>query len=238
MIETLIDIVYLAAAALFIFRDETLAVARRTARQGNRLSSHCDAHRRSGNAVCGAHSDACRNVDRRRDWGWARRLAGASGRNDFDAGDGRSAQWVRWPGLYTGSRRGDGAVYRRRFRKKRPPRLSRWMHFDIPIGITVLLSILIGTVTFSGSFIAVGKLSGKISGNPISFPGMRLLTLLLGLGRTGRHCDGGHECRLVSRVHATRFVVRSGRSLHGLSFGHLAGDPYRRRRYARGGCAV
>ena len=54
--------------------------------------------------------------------------------------------------------------------------------FDGPIGFTILLSILIGTVTFSGSFIAVGKLSGKISGNPISFPGMRLLTLLMAIG--------------------------------------------------------
>jgi NAD(P) transhydrogenase subunit beta len=53
--------------------------------------------------------------------------------------------------------------------------------FDVGIGITVFLSVIIGVVTFSGSFVAVGKLSGKISGNPISFPGMRAITLLLGL---------------------------------------------------------
>ena len=58
-------------------------------------------------------------------------------------------------------------------------------NFDIPVGVTMLLSILIGVVTFSGSFVAVGKLSGKISGNPISFPGMRFLTLLLALGVIG-----------------------------------------------------
>ncbi len=57
--------------------------------------------------------------------------------------------------------------------------------FDVPIGITILLSILIGTVTFSGSFVAVGKLSGKISGNPISFPGMRFLTILLAAAAIG-----------------------------------------------------
>ncbi len=45
--------------------------------------------------------------------------------------------------------------------------------------ITIALSILIGTVTFTGSFVAFGKLSGRISGNPISFPGMRLMTLLI-----------------------------------------------------------
>jgi len=45
--------------------------------------------------------------------------------------------------------------------------------------ITIALSILIGTVTFTGSFVAFGKLSERISGNPISFPGMRILTLLM-----------------------------------------------------------
>ncbi len=48
--------------------------------------------------------------------------------------------------------------------------------------ITVALSVLIGTVTFSGSFVAFGKLSGKITGNPILFPGIRLLSVLLALG--------------------------------------------------------
>jgi NAD(P) transhydrogenase subunit beta len=44
--------------------------------------------------------------------------------------------------------------------------------------VTIALSILIGTVTFSGSFVAFGKLSGRFSGNPASFAGMRLLTIL------------------------------------------------------------
>ena len=48
-----------------------------------------------------------------------------------------------------------------------------------------MLSVLIGVVTFSGSFVALGKLSGRISGNPISFPGMRLLTVLAVLGVIG-----------------------------------------------------
>ncbi len=47
---------------------------------------------------------------------------------------------------------------------------------------TVALSVLIGAVTFSGSFVAFGKLSGKISGNPVSFPGLRLLSIVIGLG--------------------------------------------------------
>ncbi|MEM9666684.1 MAG: NAD(P)(+) transhydrogenase (Re/Si-specific) subunit beta, partial [Bacteroidota bacterium] len=54
--------------------------------------------------------------------------------------------------------------------------------FTASVAITALLSVLIGTVTFSGSFVAFGKLKGTISGNPVSFPGMRLLTVLLVLG--------------------------------------------------------
>jgi NAD(P) transhydrogenase subunit beta len=66
---------------------------------------------------------------------------------------------------------------------------------DAPVGtvdpiavgtsITIALSVLIGTVTFSGSFVAFGKLAGKITGNPIVFPGMRVLTILLALGIVG-----------------------------------------------------
>ncbi len=51
--------------------------------------------------------------------------------------------------------------------------------------VTILISILIGTVTFTGSIVALGKLSGRINGNPVSFPGMRALTLLAVAGALG-----------------------------------------------------
>jgi NAD(P) transhydrogenase subunit beta len=47
--------------------------------------------------------------------------------------------------------------------------------------VTAMLSVLIGAVTFSGSLVAFGKLSGRVSGRPLAFPGMRALTLLLAL---------------------------------------------------------
>ncbi|MDR3202604.1 MAG: NAD(P)(+) transhydrogenase (Re/Si-specific) subunit beta [Bifidobacteriaceae bacterium] len=40
--------------------------------------------------------------------------------------------------------------------------------------IPVWLDIVIGSVTFTGSIIAAGKLQGLISGNPITFPGSRI----------------------------------------------------------------
>lgn len=47
------------------------------------------------------------------------------------------------------------------------------------IGTTIALSLLIGTVTLSGSMVAVGKLAGRVSGNPITFPGQKTVSALL-----------------------------------------------------------
>jgi NAD(P) transhydrogenase subunit beta len=44
-------------------------------------------------------------------------------------------------------------------------------------GIETYLGILIGAVTFSGSVIAFGKLSGRISGKPLTLPGRHLFNL-------------------------------------------------------------
>ncbi|MFB6262547.1 MAG: NAD(P)(+) transhydrogenase (Re/Si-specific) subunit beta [Bradymonadaceae bacterium] len=51
----------------------------------------------------------------------------------------------------------------------------------VPIG----LSVLIGTVTFSGSVVANGKLAGWLPGDPMNFPGMRVLTAACLLGAAG-----------------------------------------------------
>ncbi|MBX3466948.1 MAG: NAD(P)(+) transhydrogenase (Re/Si-specific) subunit beta [Planctomycetes bacterium] len=48
------------------------------------------------------------------------------------------------------------------------------------VGATVLLSILIGGITLTGSLIAYGKLSGKLSGNAVVYPGQHAINFLLG----------------------------------------------------------
>ena len=59
--------------------------------------------------------------------------------------------------------------------------------FATETGVTVALSIAIGTVTFAGSFIAFGKLQGIIPGRPMGFPGGNvvngvLLAAMAGVG--------------------------------------------------------
>ncbi len=63
--------------------------------------------------------------------------------------------------------------------------------------VEIYIGVLIGAVTFAGSVIAFGKLSGKITGKPITLPGRHLfnLSLLLASIGVGRWFLGveGHE---------------------------------------------
>lgn len=45
--------------------------------------------------------------------------------------------------------------------------------------VTIALSILVGAITFSGSFVAFAKLQGIVSGRPVSFPGQPIVDGLL-----------------------------------------------------------
>jgi NAD(P) transhydrogenase subunit beta len=63
---------------------------------------------------------------------------------------------------------------------------------EIPVGnrLELALGAAIGAITFSGSVIAFGKLSGKykfrlFQGAPVSFAGQHMLNLVLGLGLVG-----------------------------------------------------
>ena len=51
--------------------------------------------------------------------------------------------------------------------------------------VTIGLSILIGSITLTGSFVAFGKLKGFISGNPLTFPGQNIFNALLTLACFG-----------------------------------------------------
>jgi len=52
---------------------------------------------------------------------------------------------------------------------------------QLTTSIPVVLDVLIGSITFSGSLIAAGKLQGIIPGKPVTFPGARLVNVLVAL---------------------------------------------------------
>ncbi len=59
-----------------------------------------------------------------------------------------------------------------------PARLTHYLGVELTIhDIETYLGILIGAVTFSGSVIAFGKLSGRMSGSPLTLPGRHWLNL-------------------------------------------------------------
>jgi NAD(P) transhydrogenase subunit beta len=61
-----------------------------------------------------------------------------------------------------------------------PDRLAHYLGVELTIhDIETYLGILIGAVTFSGSVIAFGKLSGRMSGSPLTLPGRHYLNLAL-----------------------------------------------------------
>ncbi len=57
--------------------------------------------------------------------------------------------------------------------------------FEIETGVVVALSLAIGSITFSGSFVAFGKLNGSLPGQPILLPGGKVINALLALGAIG-----------------------------------------------------
>ncbi len=59
-----------------------------------------------------------------------------------------------------------------------PDRLSHFAGVELTIhDIETYIGVLIGAVTFSGSVIAFGKLSGRMSGSPLTIPGRHWLNL-------------------------------------------------------------
>ena len=47
--------------------------------------------------------------------------------------------------------------------------------------VSITLSVLVGTLTFTGSFVAFGKLQGLITTKPVTFPGQQILNALLAI---------------------------------------------------------
>jgi len=59
---------------------------------------------------------------------------------------------------------------------------EKLLEIGIITAVSIALSVFIGGVTFTGSIVAYLKLSGKISGQPITFSGQHLINLILFIG--------------------------------------------------------
>src|SRR3954466_14906893 len=81
--------------------------------------------------------------------------------------------------------------------------------------VEIYVGILIGAITFSGSVVAFGKLSGRIGGKPLLLPGRHWLNLaglllVIGFGRAFLHAEtiqGGMVPLLLMTVIALLFGV-------------------------------
>jgi len=56
------------------------------------------------------------------------------------------------------------------------------VEFELTTIFTIILSVLIGSITFTGSFVAYAKLQGLIGGSPITYFGQKTLNAALALG--------------------------------------------------------
>ena len=57
--------------------------------------------------------------------------------------------------------------------------------FDVETSVVTVLALAIGTITFSGSFVAFGKLQGILPGRPFLFPGGQGLNAVLAIALVG-----------------------------------------------------
>lgn len=57
--------------------------------------------------------------------------------------------------------------------------------FAAETSISILVSTVIGAITFTGSFVAFGKLQGILPGKPLVYPGQKVVNALLAIGLIG-----------------------------------------------------
>ncbi|GAA2208074.1 NAD(P)(+) transhydrogenase (Re/Si-specific) subunit beta [Nonomuraea monospora] len=194
--DLVIRFVYLAVAACFVLGLH-LMNSPVTARRGNLLSAAAMTAALLATAVVLVHSSSVRP------WSWAALAAGTA----LGAGTGlllaRRVRMTAMPqlvSLFNAAGGGAAALI--------------GVHDFTRHGasLPVVLNVLIGAVTFSGSLIAAGKLQGVVPGRPILFPGARALTGALAVAMAAASAllltgNGGFAAFAVLAVAALAFGV-------------------------------
>jgi NAD(P) transhydrogenase subunit beta len=169
VLEFVIGAAYLLAAILFVVGLHLMR-APSTARRGNLISAG-GMLVAVGSTVVFALLDAGGSV-----WAWIALVLGLLAGASFGVVRARTVKMTDIPQLVSlFNAVGGGAAAAVAF-------ADFVLHLDgSTLGLTstvpIVLDVLIGSVTFSGSLIAAGKLQGLIPGKPISFPGARIVNI-------------------------------------------------------------
>jgi len=159
------ELLYLGAAVLFIFGLKQLS-SPRTARRGNMLAA-------VGMLVAVVVTLA--NMD---DIGWGPIIAGLLVGGGIGAALALRVKMTSMPELVAAFN-GFGGVASALVALAE---IERWdATFDTETGVVVALSLAIGSITFSGSFVAFGKLNGSLPGRPIMLPAGQVINALLAI---------------------------------------------------------
>ncbi len=174
-LDTVIQLVYLAAAACFVLGLHQMN-SPATARNGNRLSAVGMAAAIAGTVVLiasGTYADVNASA-------WIIIAAGIVVGGGLGFYTARTVQMTAMPQLVSiFNAVGGGAAALIAIDDY--IRLSGVLNASIPLEVSIptVLDVIIGSITFTGSVIAAGKLQGLIGGQPIILPGSRILTAAL-----------------------------------------------------------
>ncbi len=159
------ELLYLGAAVLFIFGLKQLS-SPRTARRGNMLAS-------IGMLVAVVVTLA--NME---DIGWGPIIAGLLVGGGVGAALALRVKMTSMPELVAAFN-GFGGVASALVALAEIERTNAI--FDTETGVVVALSLGIGSITFSGSFVAFGKLNGSLPGRPILLPAGQIINAVLAI---------------------------------------------------------
>jgi H+-translocating NAD(P) transhydrogenase subunit beta len=171
--DFVVGVVYLAASTLFVVGLHMMR-APSTARRGNLISA-------GGMIIAVLTTIVFAIVNAGGNWiGWSALIVGAALGAAYGIVQARTVKMTAIPQLVSiFNAVGGGAAASVAFAEFVAPNGGNPL--ELTVSVPIVLDVLIGSITFAGSLIAAGKLQGIISGRPLTFPGARVLNVLVAL---------------------------------------------------------
>ena len=174
-VAVVVGVVYMLAAITFVLGLHLMR-SPASARRGNLLSASGMSAAILATVALVATEEAFHVTA----WGWAALAAGTALGAAVGAVSARSVKMTAMPQLVSLFNAVGGGAAALIAVPEILHRLDAGPASALPVSLTLFvgLDILIGSVTFTGSLVAAGKLQGWVSGAPLTFPGSRLLMVL------------------------------------------------------------